>query len=322
MKDVLISVVIPAKNGSETLSCCIHALQRQSVADDLEIIVIDSASTDGTVTIAEKMGVVVKSINSAHFNHGNTRNYALQFCKGDYIYFTVQDAQLANESALSQMLAYFNDPAVAGVCGNQATPHDADKSPVHWYRPVSSPTVTALQFNTHEFEMLSPNKQAEVCAWDNVNAMYRKIALQETPFVQTDFAEDMIWAKHALLKGYKLIRDSGIITWHHHYRTYDYALKVSITMWYHLYREFDVIPVQKPWLLKLIRAVKIIITQKSLKVKERIHWINYEITQIRAERKAVLLCCNALSTGKQSALEGVYQTYCKTVPQGRLKHQV
>lgn len=48
------SVIVPAYNAELTLSETLDSLVRQTVFSDLEVVVIDDGSTDGTKDIAEK----------------------------------------------------------------------------------------------------------------------------------------------------------------------------------------------------------------------------------------------------------------------------
>ncbi|HLZ88539.1 MAG TPA: glycosyltransferase, partial [Puia sp.] len=141
-----ISVIIPVKNGATTIGQCLEALFGQSVRQRMEVILIDSGSTDGTLEIAAGFPVKIVRIEPAGFDHGLTRNLAVGHATGDLVYLTVQDARLADARALERMAAWFRDPAVMAVCGIQGVPHEKDTNPVYWYRPVSAPTVDRLQF--------------------------------------------------------------------------------------------------------------------------------------------------------------------------------
>ncbi|WP_094606103.1 hypothetical protein SPSIL_007730 [Sporomusa silvacetica DSM 10669] len=87
-----ISACIITKNEAMCISRCL-----QSVKDIVdEIIVVDTGSTDATVTIAEQFGTKV-----FHYSWGNdfaaVRNYALDQAKGDWIIFLDADEYIAAE---------------------------------------------------------------------------------------------------------------------------------------------------------------------------------------------------------------------------------
>ena len=69
-----ISVVIPVKNEAGKIRECIEGILSQSIPV-MEIIVVDSGSTDGTIEILQDYDIVkLVQIPSDQFNHGETRN--------------------------------------------------------------------------------------------------------------------------------------------------------------------------------------------------------------------------------------------------------
>jgi glycosyltransferase involved in cell wall biosynthesis len=77
----LVSVNIPTRNSSKTLSSCIEAVKAQSYPN-IEIIVIDSKSTDNTVEIAQQHSV---TIISTDWKLLGARYLGVQASKGDYV---------------------------------------------------------------------------------------------------------------------------------------------------------------------------------------------------------------------------------------------
>ncbi|NJN27817.1 MAG: glycosyltransferase family 2 protein [Cyclobacteriaceae bacterium] len=180
----LISVVIPVKNGAETLDACLYGIASQKVGADIEVIVIDSGSTDNSLDIIRKYPKPkIISIDPASFNHGLTRNLGVAHANGDFVVMTVQDAVPADEHWLAKMLRHFDDPNVAGVCGQQVVPHHKDKNPHLWFRPMSQPSIRKVHFNTQEeYDLLLSEEKKQACSWDDVNSMYRREALLKMPF--------------------------------------------------------------------------------------------------------------------------------------------
>ncbi|HYR68617.1 MAG TPA: glycosyltransferase, partial [Candidatus Dormibacteraeota bacterium] len=54
-----VSVVIPAFNEEVLLAACIDSLLQQDYEGDVEVIVVDNASTDATAAVARSRGVRV-----------------------------------------------------------------------------------------------------------------------------------------------------------------------------------------------------------------------------------------------------------------------
>jgi len=88
-KKQLISVVIPVKNGGKTIKECLDGIFTQSLAHMVEVILIDSGSTDNTLDIARKYPVQITRIHPSAYNHGETRNLGAEIAKGEFIVYTV-----------------------------------------------------------------------------------------------------------------------------------------------------------------------------------------------------------------------------------------
>jgi rhamnosyltransferase len=113
------SVVIPTKNGGESIGECLEAVYSQDGVGRVEVVMVDSGSTDGTLEIARKFPVRIVEIPAQDFHHARTRNYAATLTTGNYLVFLSQDAIPANCSWLKAMLQNFADGAVGAVYGRQ-----------------------------------------------------------------------------------------------------------------------------------------------------------------------------------------------------------
>ncbi|OAB35271.1 glycosyl transferase family 2 [Paenibacillus macquariensis subsp. defensor] len=89
-----VSVVIPAKNESQTIAHVI--MQVKKVHPKTEIIVVVNGSTDGTAEIAKQMGARVINYPTA-LGHDVGRSIGAKEAKGDIILFTDGDIVISSE---------------------------------------------------------------------------------------------------------------------------------------------------------------------------------------------------------------------------------
>jgi rhamnosyltransferase len=298
----------------------LSSLRNQTLQVTLEIIVLDSASTDNSCDIARSYGAKIIHISEGTFNHGLTRNTGVQHASGELIYLTVQDAWIGSSDMLEKMASHFKDTTVMGVMGHQAIPHEKDKNPCLWYRPYSEPGVTEkVVADIDKFNSLPTDQQQALVAWDDVVAMYRKSALMQQPFEKTDFAEDWIWSYQALQKGWKLLDDSSLVVYHYHHHAYRYAFNSTYTINYHFYKFFKYKPKLPALLMPMAQAMYHLFRNKSISLREKIYWILHNWSGRLARYFSTLNFLIRLKTGGKESMERGYNKYCKWIPQGTQK---
>ncbi|MHB1245451.1 MAG: FkbM family methyltransferase [Sulfuriferula sp.] len=115
-----VSVVIPTLNAGNEFRLLLRKLRAQRGFRELEIVVIDSGSLDGTVEIARAAGCNVVEIPPEDFSHSATRNKGADASHGDYLLFMVQDAYPIGDYWIYGMLRYLldhvGDKLVAASC--------------------------------------------------------------------------------------------------------------------------------------------------------------------------------------------------------------
>jgi rhamnosyltransferase len=109
----------------------LEALARQSHRPD-RFLVMDSSSTDRTASVFRDAGATVQVIARSDFNHGGTRQRAVDaLADVDIIFFLTQDAVPADAESFSRLLACFDDPGVGAAYGRQVPHRDADPLAAH-----------------------------------------------------------------------------------------------------------------------------------------------------------------------------------------------
>jgi len=93
LNNIKVSFIIPTYNGmKDGLPNLIKSIKNQSFKN-IEIIAVDSGSTDGTVEYLQNEGVKVIKIRKEEFSHDYARNLGAKNASGDFLVFTVQDAE-------------------------------------------------------------------------------------------------------------------------------------------------------------------------------------------------------------------------------------
>lgn len=298
---------------------CLQSICSQTLKPD-EIIIIDSASEDDSKEIAQQFGAKIIGIRPEEFDHGLTRNLGVKNATGDLVYLTVQDAWIDDNSLFQRMAAHFDDPEVMAVTGHQAVSHEKDKNPVRWYRRYSAYNTEVRQIsNGTHLKDLPQSEQMKLISWDNVVAMYRRVALQELPFVQTEMSEDWMWSYQALERGWKLLRDSSLVVYHYHHHTYAYTFNTTYSVNYHFHKFFGFRPGLPSVIKPFFQAVYHLFRNKELSLKEKIYWSGNNLLAKVGEWSSDFNFLWRLRFAGKEGIERGYQKYCKHIPQGRQK---
>jgi glycosyltransferase involved in cell wall biosynthesis len=125
----MISIIVPVYNRINKLQLAVNSLLQQTYRD-LEIILIDDGSTDGSSEICDELSVKDKRIHVIHqSNQGVSaaRNAGLKQAKGEYIGFVDSDDVVEPtmyEIMLQTMQNYSVDLVVCGVTNKHFNKHD------------------------------------------------------------------------------------------------------------------------------------------------------------------------------------------------------
>jgi len=112
-----ISVIIPTYNTQAYLPKLLEKLKNQTVL--FELLIIDSSSSDNTVSIAREYTDNIIIIPTSEFDHGGTRTKAAKAASGDIIVFMTQDALPYDNHTITKILEPFEDSNVGAAYGRQ-----------------------------------------------------------------------------------------------------------------------------------------------------------------------------------------------------------
>ena len=205
---------------------------------DLDSLVIDSSSNDGTQQQFTAAGFRVHTIPYEHFNHGTTRQLAVELCRdAEILIFMTQDAFLASPDSLKNLVAAFSDPSVGAAFGRQLPRETAGPIETH-----------ARLFNyPHESQLKSsediPSLGIKTAFISNSFAAYRYSALNEIcgfP-INTIVSEDTYVAAKLLEAGWKIKYCADATVYHSH----NYTMKEE----FQRYFDLGVFHSRQPWII-------------------------------------------------------------------------
>lgn len=207
-----ISVIIPTLNAEHEIEALLIALDSQSIQPN-EILVVDSASEDKTIELVQKhKRVRLLEIDRQDFNHGTTRDMALNESSGDFVCFLTQDAVPVSDDYLKRLVApMVEDSNIALVSGRQLPKADARRFE-QLVRDFNYPDLPSVRSkcDLEEFGIKT------FFASDTCSAYRRTAYLECGGFEHVNTNEDMLMAAKFIASGMKVAYEPRAEVYHSH----------------------------------------------------------------------------------------------------------
>lgn len=112
-----VSIIIVNYNVKYFLEHCLYSVQKAAQSLSAEIIVVDNASSDGSMEyLLEKFPLVTFIDNPANVGFAKANNQALNQAKGEYVLFLNPDTLIPEDCLERCILLFQSDPRI-GACG-------------------------------------------------------------------------------------------------------------------------------------------------------------------------------------------------------------
>lgn len=235
----MISIIIPTYNASKYILKLLERIKSQSVKD-IEIIVIDSSSTDGTSDIARSYGVKVISILKKNFDHGGTRNLAGKMARGEYLVYLSQDALPSNKYSVEKLVTpLYKNLDISATYGRQI-PQNNSSIFAQFLRIYNYPENSVIK-DISDKEIFG----FKTIFFSNAFAAYRKSAIEQIGWFKERliFGEDTHICAKMLLSGYKIKYVADAQVFHSH----DYSLNDEFKRYF----DIGVFHKNEDWLKKI-----------------------------------------------------------------------
>jgi glycosyltransferase involved in cell wall biosynthesis/GT2 family glycosyltransferase len=222
-----VSVVIPTKNGEADLESLLQRVETARRCGEIEVIIVDSGSTDSTVQVARDSGATILEIPPEEFNHGDTRNRGAELATGEYLVFLTQDVIPIGDDWLDRLVAPLEDKTRVVASTVREVPRtDADlfgcwgiwahHNGLEWHGDrVAAGNPSQLS-----------QRELRASAQLTTNCLcIRRDGFGEFGFKPLDLGEDLDLGVRLLAAGHRLayLYSSGVV--HSHNRSPYYALK-------------------------------------------------------------------------------------------------
>ncbi len=202
-----ICCVVRALNEAVYIGRLIQNLcAQQKYGENLEIIVVDSGSTDATVEIAKKHRVKLIEIPKAEFNYSKALNLGIEQSSGDLILILSAHSIPCEDDWLHKIITHFEDKEVAGVYCRQVPWPDADLYEVLRIERMFSENPRSFSKETSNTDM----------NFSNAASCIKRSVWKKHPFLTIPAAEDREWAKWAIENGYTIVYESKVSVYHSH----------------------------------------------------------------------------------------------------------
>ncbi len=199
-----ISIVIRCFNEAEHIGRLLSGIEQQTRVDR-EVILVDSGSTDATLSIVSDYPVQILHIDPADFSFGRSLNLGCRVAGGNVIVIASGHVYPVNRDWLERLIAPFEDERIALVYGKQ--------------RGDKRTRFSEHQVFAHWFGEASDMNQAHTFC-NNANAAIRRSVWQELPYDETlTGLEDIDWAKRATQRGYQIAYSAEAEVIHVHSET-------------------------------------------------------------------------------------------------------
>ena len=233
-----VGVIVPTYNAASYWAEFQKALDLQGLKP-CQILIVDSASNDGTADLAHRAGYQVCRIAKQDFGHGSTRKMACNLLpKASALVFMTQDAILQSSQSIALLCSALDDEMVGAAYGRQVPRDDAD--PIERYARLFNYPADSVTRTLQSREEVG----IKAVFFSNSFAVYRRRALEEVGGFPSNviLAEDSIVAARMLLSGWKTVYKAEAVAVHSH--------PIKLRREFSRYFDTGVHHAREAWLLK------------------------------------------------------------------------
>lgn len=206
-----LSIIIVNFNTKELLSNCLHSIFTHPCNEEFEVLVVDNASSDGSLEMVERAYPQVKLIsNQKNLGFAGANNQGIRESRGTYVLLLNSDTEIL-EGALQSKIEFMDSNPQAGAIGCQLLLPDGVPQPFTYGK---DPTLSYLIHRI--LRMLLKHKYMHIWVGEGIVEtewvtgacmMVRREAIDSVGYLDEKFFmyfEDNDWCHRMREKGWKV----------------------------------------------------------------------------------------------------------------------
>lgn len=203
-----VTVALLTRNAGPCLRRVLRAVVTQQTASSVELLAVDSGSTDDTQAILREFDARLAPFPPGPFDFGRARDFAFEHSRGGIVVSLSQDAVPAHDRWLDNLTAPLADPAVAASCGRSLPDPERGEPQFPWERNGHFYfTAEIRKFNRRYGRGLS-----------NANSAIRRAVWERLRFGEQPIGEDFLFQARLADAGFRIaFPDDAPVLHHHHY---------------------------------------------------------------------------------------------------------
>jgi glycosyltransferase involved in cell wall biosynthesis len=202
-----LAVLVRVKNEGKALREFWNRLSSQTIFVNLEIVFLDSGSTDGSLEFLKQLPITLYQIPSEDFNFGGSCNLLMSVSHAQVVAFLSGHVLLEQTDALETLHAFLAKHESAAAFLRQVP------------NTLWGATIYEKAYLARRFPLKRGGGAIEVTTprgFSNAASGLTRTAWQRTPFPEMHGSEDRAWAQQHLQRGGRLFYLSSPFVMHSH----------------------------------------------------------------------------------------------------------
>jgi glycosyltransferase involved in cell wall biosynthesis len=231
MAQPILSIVIPTHKRAAILKKCLEHIERQTIADQIEVIVVSDGPDEATKNLmgASSFQLLASSYFEIPKSHqGVARNKGTQEAKGEMVLFIGDDIFLEPDACEKHLAAHSSQLAVLGFTTWDPS---IEITPVMKWLERTGWQFGYPMLKKYEHDFIPSNIQHRFTYTSNISVP--TAIAKKFPF-RTDVRlygwEDILWGQQLRTAGIKLFYEPDAKAFHHHHITLEDSLKRMETL--------------------------------------------------------------------------------------------